>query len=150
MPELRDPNLSPPVPGGDERFALLVDAVRGYAIVLLDPAGRIVHWNSGAREMFGYGESEIVGHALHDLYLNADVQLGLPEASFAILKEEGHCEEEGWRVRKDGARFWASVVLTALRNPDGSLRGFSAIIRDVTRRMARARLPPGFRAGRAQ
>jgi diguanylate cyclase (GGDEF)-like protein/PAS domain S-box-containing protein len=134
MSELRDPNLSPPASGGDERFALLVDAVRGYAIVLLDPAGRIVHWNSGAREMFGYAESEIVGHTLHDLYLKPDVQLGLPEASFAILKEEGHCEEEGWRVRKDGARFWASVVLTALRNPDGSLRAFSAIIRDVTLR----------------
>src|SRR5258706_2949175 len=134
MPEIPDPNLSNPAQAGDERFALLVDAVRGYAIVLLDTSSRIVHWNSGARQVFGYESAEILGHPMHELYVKPDVQLGLPEASIALLKEEGHWEEEGWRVRKDGTRFWASVVLTGLRNPDGTLRGFAAIVRDVTGR----------------
>ena len=134
MPETRNSNLSNPAQAGDERFSLLVDAVRGYAIVLLDPSSRIVHWNSGARQVFGYESAEILGHPMHELYVKPDVQLGLPEASIALLKEEGHCEEEGWRVRKDGTRFWASVVLTGLRNPDGTLRGFAAIVRDVTGR----------------
>src|SRR5258708_1582611 len=136
MPQSPDPNLpTPAIAAPDAHFRMLIDGVHSYAIILLDPAGRIVHWNAGATQIFGFDASEVIGRTMHVLYAPADVNLGLPEAAFSLLQEQGHCEEEGWRIRKDGSRFWSSIVLNALRDDDtGEIRGYSAILCELTTR----------------
>src|ERR1700758_1666301 len=118
----------------EERFRRLVDGVRDYAVLMLDPDGRIASWNQGAERIKGYKANEILGCHFSCFYLPEDVQNGKPEHELKTVIAEGRYEEEGWRVRKDGTRFWANVVITALTDETGKLRGFSKVTRDVTER----------------
>jgi PAS domain S-box-containing protein len=120
----------------ERRFRLLVDAVTDYAIFMLDPDGRVVNWNPGAQRIKGYTLSEIVGQHLSRFYIPEDVASGQPDKNLCIAREQGRLETEGWRVRKDGSRFWASVVLTAVKDEKGELLGFAKITRDLTERRA--------------
>ena len=116
----------------EERFRLLVQSVREYAIFQLDPLGQIVSWNSGAERLKGYRAEEVIGKQLSLFYPPEDVQSGKPARLLAEAAQRGQSEDEGWRVRKDGSRFWAYVVVTALRNAKGSLQGFAKVTRDMT------------------
>jgi PAS domain S-box-containing protein len=118
----------------EERFRLLVQGVEDYAIFMLDPEGRITSWNEGAERIYGYGAKENLGEHFSVLYTQEDVERGYPEEELRIATEHGSHEEEGVRVRKDGSRFWASVLITALRDEEGNLRGFSKVVRDITER----------------
>ena len=118
----------------EERFRLLVEGVRDYAIFMLDPYGYITTWNQGAQRIKGYDSEEIIGEHFSIFYTDEDVERGHPEEELRIAKAEGSYEEEGLRVRKDGSTFWASVLITALRDKDGELRGFAKVTRDITAR----------------
>jgi PAS domain S-box-containing protein len=118
----------------EQRFRLLVEDVEGYAVFLLDPDGHVTTWNAGAARMKGYRAEEIVGRHFSVFYPEEAVQAGLPQQALRQAQEQGRFEAEGWRVRKDGSRFWANVVLTALRDEAGRLRGFSKVTRDLTER----------------
>jgi formate hydrogenlyase transcriptional activator len=115
-----------------ERFRLLVEEVKDYAIFMLDPAGRIVSWNEGAQKIKGYTADEIIGHHFSCFYTSEDIDRGKPNEELTFAAAEGRWEEEGWRLRKDGSRFWADVVITALHDQEGNLQGFTKITRDVT------------------
>jgi PAS domain S-box-containing protein len=116
----------------EERFRLLVDGVLDYAIYMLDAGGRVVSWNAGAERLKGYSPAEAVGQP-YGLFFSPEDQLAKkPQRLLARAEAEGKCEDEGWRVRKDGSRFWAHVVLTALRDSSGKLRGFAKVTHDVT------------------
>jgi PAS domain S-box-containing protein len=115
-------------------FRVLVEGVRDYAIYMIDPAGRVVSWNSGAQRIKGYTAAEVVGRHFSIFYPPEDVQAGKPEALLRAAAESGSCEDEGWRVRRDGSRFLASVVVTALRDPSGALTGYAKVTRDMTER----------------
>ncbi|HEX5504736.1 MAG TPA: PAS domain S-box protein [Thermomicrobiales bacterium] len=119
----------------EEGFRLLVEGVRDYAIIRLSPAGRVGSWNAGAERLFGYREDEILGASLARLYPPEDVARGRPDEELAEATTEGHYEEEGWRARRGGARFWAHVTVTTLRDEGGALRGYAKVVRDVTARM---------------
>jgi PAS domain S-box-containing protein len=116
----------------EEGFRLLVDGVRDYAVFMLDPAGNVASWNNGAERIKGYKANEIHGRYFSCFYPPEDVRSGKPERELRTAISEGHCEDEGWRIRKDGSRFWANVVLTPLTDGAGKLRGFSKITRDIT------------------
>jgi PAS domain S-box-containing protein len=118
----------------EERFRLLVEQVKDYAIFLLDAEGKVASWNLGSERIKGYPANEIIGQHFSCFYPREDVQQGKPARELAIATAEGQCEDEGWRIRKDGSRFWADVVLTALRDETGQLRGFSKVTRDITQR----------------
>jgi PAS domain S-box-containing protein len=118
----------------EERFRLLVQGVTDYAIYMLDPDGRITNWNSGARRIKGYEEQEIVGEHFSRFYTEEEREAGMPAKSLETAAREGRFEKEGWRVRKDGSRFWANVVIDPIRGPDGTLIGFAKITRDLTER----------------
>jgi PAS domain S-box-containing protein len=118
------------------RFRLLIDAVKDYAIISLDANGLVTSWNSGAQRLRGYSAEEIVGQHVRRLYLKEDIERGKLEEELRRAAAEGHVEEEGWRVRKDGSRFWAEVVTTALRDSRGELVGFVKIDKDITSRRA--------------
>jgi PAS domain S-box-containing protein len=117
-----------------ERFRLLVEGVREYGLYMVDPEGRVVSWNAGAEHIKGYSAAEALGMHVARFYSPEDVAAGLPEAILRRAVERGHDLEEGWRVRKDGSRFWATVVTTALYDDLGQLRGFSKLVRDETER----------------
>jgi PAS domain S-box-containing protein len=118
----------------EERFRLLLSGVRDYAIFMLDPAGRVASWNLGAQGIKGYQESEIIGQPFSVFYTPEDIAANKPSEELRIAAAKGRTEDEGWRVRKDGSRFWANVVITALRDEQGQLRGFAKITRDITGR----------------
>ncbi len=118
----------------EARHRALVDDVKDYAIVMLDPDGRVASWNAGAERIIGYGAGEIVGRDFALFYPADDVEQGKPARLLAAAAAEGRSADEGWRVRKDGSRFWASVAITALRDAGGRLIGFSSITRDLTER----------------
>jgi PAS domain S-box-containing protein len=118
----------------EERFRLLVDAVQDYAIFMLDPRGYVATWNAGAKRIKGYEDLEIIGKHFSCFYPQEEIRAGKPERELRIASTEGRFEEEGWRLRKDGSRFWANVILTALRD-DGNLIGFVKVTRDITERM---------------
>jgi PAS domain S-box-containing protein len=118
----------------EERFRLLVDSVRDYAIFLVSPDGRVMTWNEGAQRMKGYAPEEIIGQPFTRFYTPEDLDRGLPQALLTRAEADGRVENEGWRVRRDGSRFWANAVITALRDSDGHLRGFAKITRDLTER----------------
>jgi hypothetical protein len=118
----------------EERFQLLVRAVREYAIFMLDPQGYIASWNTGAQLIKGYTEDEILGRHFSIFYPANVVAVGHPAHELALATQQGVYEEEGWRVRKDGSLFWANVVITALFADDGTLRGFGKVTRDLTER----------------
>ncbi len=116
----------------EERFRLLVEGVKDYAIFLLDPDGCVASWNSGAERITGYRAEEILGKHFSRFFSSDDVTRGKPERELRIALADGRIEDDGWRVRKDGTKFWANVVLTALRDANGRLRGFAKVTRDVT------------------
>lgn len=118
----------------EERYRTLVDAVRDYAIFMLDPDGFVVTWNCGAERLKGYRAEEIVGKHFSTFYPPERAAEGFPARELEIARSEGRFEEEDWRVRKDGTMFWANVVLTAVFDKDGVLQGFSKITRDITER----------------
>ena len=118
----------------EERVRLLVDNVRDYAIFMLDTRGVVRSWNTGAEAIMGWRPEEIVGRHFSTFFTPQDVAAGLPEAELRTAREKSHFEEEGWRVRKDGALFWANVVVTAIHGPDGELRGFAKVTRDMSER----------------
>lgn len=121
---------------GEYRFRLLVEAIRDYAIFMLNPEGRILTWNAGAERIKGYVAEEVIGKHFSIFYSQEEVRSGKPEMELEVARREGSCEDEGWRVRKDGSRFWANVVITALRDEDGLLYGFGKVTRDLTERKA--------------
>ena len=118
----------------DELLRLLIDSVRDYAIFLLDPVGRIATWNPGAQRIKGYAANEIIGRHFSVFYPEVDVLAGKCEYELEGATRDGRFEDEGWRVRKDGSRFWANVVITALRDSTGALVGFGKVTRDLTER----------------
>ncbi|HEX6748850.1 MAG TPA: PAS domain S-box protein [Longimicrobium sp.] len=124
-----------PPAGTDELSRLLLDSVRDEAIFALDPTGRVVRWSTGAREVIGYEEHEVLGVHFSRFYTPDDVQLGLAERELRRAQQHGRSETEGWRVRKDGSRFWAQIVTTALHDDAGRLVGYSRVVRDITERL---------------
>jgi PAS domain S-box-containing protein len=119
-----------------QQFRLMVASVRDYGIFMLDPGGYVTTWNEGARHMKGYEESEIIGRHFSIFYTAEDRDRNHPAHELEVAVREGRYEEEGWRVRKDGTTFWASVVITALRNEHGVLVGFGKVTRDLSERRA--------------
>ncbi|MCJ7604332.1 MAG: ATP-binding protein [Desulfobulbaceae bacterium] len=118
----------------EEQFRLLVEGIKDYAIFMIDPAGRVLSWNEGAERIKGYRADEIVGRHFSCFYPEEDAKKGNPDNELRIADEKGSFEDEGWRIRKDGSKFWANVVITALRDKTGRLRGFSKVIRDISER----------------
>jgi PAS domain S-box-containing protein len=124
----------------DDRFALLIDAVQDYAIFMLDPSGNVTSWNPGAQRIKGYTHDEIVGRHFSIFYTPEEIAAGKPDRELEIAAAEGRVEDEDWRVRRDGSRFWANVVITAVRDPNGELLGFAKVTRDMTDGMRLAEL----------
>jgi len=122
-------------PSVEERFRALVSSVKEYAIFMLDPSGQIETWNAGAERIKGYTADEIIGEHMSRFYTPEDLARGLPAELLATAVREGRVENEGWRVRKDGSRFWADVVITALVGPEGRVLGFAKVTRDLTDRL---------------
>jgi PAS domain S-box-containing protein len=120
----------------EERFRLLVDSTVDYAIFVLDPEGRVASWNTGAERIKGYKADEIIGRHFSTFYTPEAVATGWPDHELKEAARVGRFEDEGWRVRKDGTRLWANVVISALRGADGTLRGFAKVTRDMTQRKA--------------
>ncbi len=125
-----DEAANPLLPG--DVFRLLVESVRDYAIFMLDPQGRIASWNAGAKRIKGYESGEIIGRHFSTFYPPEDVAARKPERELEIAIQDGRIEDVGWRVRKDGSRFWATVVITAVRDASGQLVGFAKVTRDLT------------------
>jgi PAS domain S-box-containing protein len=119
---------------GDQRFALLVESVKDYALFILDPKGRVTSWNPGAERIKGYKAAEIIGSHFSRFYPDDDVRAGKCEYELEVAAREGRFEDEDWRVRKDGSRFWANVVISAVRDDLGNLVGYSKVTRDLSER----------------
>jgi len=119
----------------EERFRRLIDGVRDYAIFMLDTEGRVCSWNQGAERIKGYKAAEIIGKHFSCFYLEEDLVAGKPRREIEIALREGRVEDEGWRLRKDGSKFWATIVITPIRDESGELIGFSKIAKDNTERM---------------
>jgi PAS domain S-box-containing protein len=117
-------------------YRLLVSSVQDYAIFAMDPTGHILSWNAGAQRIKGYEPHEIIGRHFSAFYPPEDVAAGKTTWELEVAAREGRLEDEGWRVRKDGTRFWANVIITALRGADGNLLGFAKVTRDLTERRA--------------
>jgi PAS domain S-box-containing protein len=117
-----------------DHISAVVDSVKDYAIFIVDPTGRVRTWNEGARLIKGWTRAEILGQSIARFYAAEDVAAGKPEYLLAVAAREGRVEDEGWRVRKDGTRFWADVIITALRDETGELTGFVKVTRDLSAR----------------
>ena len=118
----------------EEQFRLLVQSVTDYAIYMLSPDGLVTSWNAGAERIKGYRSDEIIGRHFSQFYTPEDREQGRPAQALETAVREGRFEYEGWRVRKDGTRFWSHVIIDPIRNNDGELLGFAKITRDVTER----------------
>jgi PAS domain S-box-containing protein len=118
----------------EEKLRLLTSNIKDYAIIMLDREGHVISWSAGAERVKGYSGDEMLGQHFSRFYPPEDIAVGKPDRGLAVAAEQGQFEDEGWRVRKDGSRFWASVVITALRNEAGQLRGFGKVTRDITER----------------
>jgi len=118
----------------EERFRLLVEGVQDYAIYMLDSLGTVTSWNAGARRIKGYDAAEVIGKHFSRFYTPDDVEAGKPWTELAIAREQGRAEDEGWRVRKDGSKFWARVVVTPVLDSEGTLCGFAKVTQDLTLR----------------
>ncbi len=116
----------------EERFRLMVASVKDYAILMLDREGNVASWNRGAEDIKGYRAEEILGQSVSRFYPQEDIDRGKPERELKMAVAEGQCLDEGWRVRKDGSRFWANVLITPIYDEKGQLRGFSKVTRDMT------------------
>lgn len=119
---------------GDDAYRLLVESVTDYGIILLDVDGNVVSWNPGAQKIKGYSAEEILGRHFSCFYPAEAVQRGFPAQELAAAAESGRFEDEGWRIGKDGKPFWANVIITAMRDKDGTLLGFGKVTRDLTER----------------
>ena len=126
------PNAPPFSPHEAERLRLFISAVTDYAIYMLSPEGVIVSWNAGAQRFKGYTAAEIIGKHFSLFYTDEDRKLGIPVLALQQAATKGKFEAEGWRVRKDGTRFWASVVIDPIRDDTGTLVGYAKITRDIT------------------
>ena len=136
----RTPRPLLPAREDDALYRLLVESLRDYAIFALDATGRVMSWNPGAERFKGYRAHEIIGRHFSTFYPPEEIAAGKPEWELEVAARDGRFEDEGWRLRKDGSRFWANVVITALRANDGTLLGFAKITRDLTeRRLAEER-----------
>jgi PAS domain S-box-containing protein len=124
----------------EERFRLLVEGVQDYAIYMLNPEGLVTSWNLGAHRIKGYDGSEIIGQHFSRFFSNEDIESGKPWSELAIARETGRVEDEGWRVRKDGSKFWARVVVTTLYDAEGRLHGFAKVTQDLTQQRHTAAL----------
>jgi PAS domain S-box-containing protein len=133
-PPPQPPPAHDPVHPGDERFRTLVESIKDYAIFMLDAGGNIATWNIGAQRIKGYAAHEIIGRHFSVFYPEADLRAGKTEYELQVAQRDGRFEDEGWRVRKDGTQFWANVVITALRDRDGTLLGYAKVTRDLTER----------------
>ena len=120
----------------EERWRLMVESVRDYAIFMLDPAGHVTTWNRGAARLKGYQPDEIIGQHFSRFYPEEARARRWPEQELELATRDGRFEDEGWRLRKDGSRFWANVVITAIRDAEGRLQGFAKVTRDLTERRA--------------
>ena len=118
----------------DDRYRLLIDGITDYAIYMLDTEGYVSSWNAGAQRFKGYNEDEILGAHFSTFYTEEDRERGIPQRALEIARKEGRFENEGWRLRKDGTRFWAHVVIDAITDQNGALLGFAKITRDLTER----------------
>lgn len=118
----------------EESFPLLVESVKDYAIYMLDPNGLVISWNAGAERIKKYSSQEIIGRHFSCFYPSEAIKSGQPDRELKIAATEGRFEDEGWRVRKDGSRFWVNAIVTALRDKNGQLRGFAKVTRDITER----------------
>jgi PAS domain S-box-containing protein len=116
------------------RYRLLVEGITDYAIYMLDAAGLVTSWNRGAERFKGYSEGEIIGQHFSRFYTEEDKAIDLPQTALRTAREEGRFEQEGWRVRKDGTRFWAHVVIDPIRDSKGNLVGYAKITRDLSER----------------
>jgi len=119
----------------EERFRLLVSGVQDYAIFMLDEKGHVASWNDGAERIKGYLPEEIIGEHFSRFYPEEDIRSGKPAWELNVAETEGRFEDEGWRLRKDGTRFWANVIITPVHNDSGKLLGFSKVTRDFTERL---------------
>ncbi len=134
---LSEPKSTEKKPGAESsRFELLVQSVTDYAIYMLDPTGKVTSWNAGARRFKGYEADEIIGDHFSRFYTPEEKMAGVPKKALETAEREGRFEAEGWRVRKDGTRFWANVVIDPIRDPSGALVGFAKVTRDLTERRA--------------
>ncbi|MFC0398796.1 hybrid sensor histidine kinase/response regulator [Paraburkholderia rhizosphaerae] len=124
----------------EQRFRMLVNGVTDYAVFMLSPDGIVTNWNAGARRIKGYSAEEIIGSHFSRFYTREDAASGLPQRGLSVAAAEGRFEAEGWRVRKDGRRFWAHVIIDAIRDEAGELAGFAKITRDITERMEASRV----------
>lgn len=124
----------------EDRYQLLIDAVRDDAVFMLDPDGRVARWNSGAHKIKGYSTDEIIVRHFSVFYTPEDVVSDKPRRELAIAAARGRAEDQGWRVRWDGSRFWADVTITAVHDPSDALLGFAKVTRDMTERMRLAEL----------
>src|SRR5215467_3753606 len=118
----------------EEIYRLLVNEIQDYAIFMLDRSGIVMTWNNGAERLTGYKASEIIGSHFSCFFRPEDIQAAWPNRELETALKQGRSEYEGWRVRKDGGRFWANVVLTSLYDEEGNHRGFAKITRDVSKR----------------
>lgn len=119
----------------EKQFRILLDSLQNHAVLALDPEGRVTSWNAGAKRVTGYHDFEVMGQHFSRFYLEEDLDSGKPEQALQLAAAEGQYEEEGWRLRKDGSKFWANTVLTVLRDDGGRLIGFAEVTRDITERM---------------
>ena len=123
----------------DARYRLLVDSITDYAIYMLDLSGRVTSWNAGAQRFKGYLAAEIIGQHFSRFYTEEDRAAGVPARALRTAVEAGRYETEGWRLRKDGGRFWAHVLIDPIRTPSGELVGYAKVTRDLTERRAEDR-----------
>ncbi|MFM8442222.1 MAG: PAS domain S-box protein [Methylococcus sp.] len=120
--------------GSEESYRLMVDSVIDYAIIMIDKEGKVASWNAGAERLKGYRPEDIIGQHFSRFYTPEAIAAGLPDKELRMASEGGRFEDEGWRLRQDGTRFWANVIITALRDKTGVIRGFSKVTRDLTER----------------
>ncbi len=120
--------------GDAEQFRLLVDSIEEYAIYMLDSTGRVITWNPGAEKNKGYSAAEVLGQHFSMFFVPEDVAARIPDLELSKATRSGKCVGEGWRIRKSGERFWASFVITSIRDPRGKLLGFAKVVRDLTER----------------
>src|SRR5688500_7054088 len=130
---MRKKEPAPPL-GLDDPFRALVEGTRDYAIFLLDAGGHVASWNAGAERIKGYTAPQILGRHFSQFYPPEAIAKRWPQHELAVAEAQGRFEDEGWRLRKDGSRFWANVVITAMRDDAGELRGYSKITRDLSER----------------
>jgi len=117
-----------------EHFRMLVENMKDYAIIILDTDGRVASWNPGSEIILGYRSNEIIGQHFSRFFPSDEIQRGKPEMELKVATAEGRSEDEGWRMKKDGSRFWANEVITVLRDQGGALCGFGKVMRDLTER----------------